>query len=247
MTFKIPKSAIIEVHDRGIVIDFAATITAYCSELNDWRQRENEVDAQPELEPRPDWAQFASHDDPATAYVEANRAWSEKKILHKDRYPRPVAFNFIERCVRYDDNAGKFVEDYEIINDDPSDEQILRSKKDGLLANIIAARDVAMSKFKMPPGKVALYSIVENRVMAADLALMKKLSPTWTEEQSRDIDFTNSEIDKNRTEADRKFLAEKAEREAKLSRLEFDVAHAMSDVEDLTTETVDSYVIPSLV
>lgn len=244
MTHKLPQSFIDLALDRGLIVNFKGAVTEFCAELNSWHSREKEIAAQPPLLPKPQWHEFERSEDPAAAWGEANKNWCALARGHKAPYPRPSAHPDIEASVRYNSDAGQFVEDYDIFDDGPTPEQVLAAKKAALIEQVRAAEMKAIGAATLPAGKQRLATFMMRVIAETDQKFMDKLIKDVA---PADLAAANVErlIEQNRTEDQKAFLAEQAAREAKLARIDETAAIAMSSIEDLTADNVDSFEIPS--
>jgi hypothetical protein len=211
MTYKILKSSIAAAK----ISDFAAAVANHVRHLLEWRTREDIVAKQ---EPQPRWDDFLNEAEPGKAFLVANQKYQIAKRNNYAPFPRPTAHPYIEAAVRED--AGKFVADFAIVNDDPTDDQVLRARKNALLIKIGEAESAATQLVLGPPGKRRL-----------------------CEFKTRDILQTKTKL---RTPADVQHLADQASRQTKIDAIARAAAQAMSAVEDLTLDNVDGYQVPNL-
>lgn len=183
-------------------------------------------------------------EDPAAAWSEANKNRCALAREHKDPYPRPSAHPDIESSVHYDSDAGQFVEDYDIFDDGPTLEQVLAAKKASLIEKIRTEEAKSIEAVTLPAGKQRLAAFKMRVIAEAHQMFMDKLIKDVAPE---DLAAANVErlIEQKRTDHQKAFLAEQAAREAKLARIDETAAIAMSSVEDLTANNVDSFEIPS--
>ncbi|WP_165941853.1 hypothetical protein [Bradyrhizobium sp. R2.2-H] len=244
MTHKIPKSFLQIAKDRGVIVDVPSDVTRFLGEINAWFEREREVKAQPVLPPKPQWHDYENAEDPAAEWGKANANWSQLARHHKDPFPRPSAHPYVEASVRYDEAAGKFVEDYEIVDDGPTPDQILAAKKADLIAKIEAAEVAARDAVALPSGKQRLEALTVSVIAATDKAFVDKLIKDTAPADLAKLNVT-ALVENNRSDEQKAFLADQAAREAKLARIDETAAIAMSSVEDLTVGNVDSFEIPS--
>jgi hypothetical protein len=214
MTYKILKSSIAAAK----ISDFAAAVAHHVRNLLEWRTREDIVAKQEPLPAQPRWDDFLNEAEPGKAFLVANQKYQIAKRNHYTPFPRPTAHPYIEAAVRED--AGKFVADFAIVNDDPTDDQVLRARKNALLIKIGEAESAATQLVLGPPGKRRL-----------------------CEFKTRDILQTKTKL---RTPADVQHLADQASRQTKIDAIARAAAQAMSAVEDLTLDNVDDYPEPSL-
>jgi hypothetical protein len=245
MTFKTTKSRNHILAERGVfgpAGTFEKAVEAHCAELNAWYERDQAVKAQPELPKRPDFFDFAKEEDPASAFAAAGAAWAELRAKHLDPYPRPSAVVDVEASCRFD--GEKFVPDYEVVNDDPTPEQVLRRKKDELIGKVKEAENAVIDKVRLPPGKQRLVNMVLAQINDADEKIAKDVLKNATEEEKANLNLAD-EIAQRRSPEHKKQIAEIEIRAKTIHLIELNAAMAMSDIEDLTIDNVDGYVIPS--
>jgi hypothetical protein len=235
MTYKILKSTIAAA---GIV-DFSAAVQAHISALTVWAKHDAAVKAQPAMAPQPKWEDYAGQTDQGKLYLTANAKWQKEKKARLTPYPRDAAHPYVENSVT--ETNGVFVADFEIVNDDPTDAQVLRGKKDQLLSKIYDAEKAAINAVLPPIGKRRLLSMQESDAMAADAALSLTLS-----NQKPKVADVAAEVAKRRSPASTKLLQDQAANRAKVGQISRNAAEAMSAVEDLTADNIDNYQMPDL-
>lgn len=124
-------------------------------------------------------------------------------------YPAPQAPEEIVLALVRDEQTGLYRADYEIVDDGPTPAQILRAKKDELLARV-TAMEAEASAAVLPPGKRRLSSLRYDRAMvkywanrppdanAVDLRAPKRAKvPLTSDEQNHieDHDLAVYELD----------------------------------------------------
>lgn len=235
MTNRINKSAIAAAQ----LGDFNAAVQRHITELTNWAKHDAAVKAQPAMSPQPKWADFAGQKDQGPAYLTANAKWQSAKKLRLDPYPRPTTHPYVDASVT--ETAGKFVADFEIVNDDPTDAQVLRDKKNHLLMQIQHAEKAAIDAVLPPFGKRRLLDMQESDIKLSDAALAKTLSS-----QTPKVADVAAEVAKRRDPLSTKHLQDQAARRAKANQIARNAAVAMSAVEDLTLDNIDHYQLPAL-
>ncbi|WP_156898433.1 hypothetical protein [Bradyrhizobium erythrophlei] len=199
--------------------------------------------AQPQIGSQPKWGDFGHEKDQGKAYLTANEKWQNANKGRLAPYPRPTAHPYVEASVTEAD--GKFVADFEIINDDPTDAQVLRDKKNQLLDKIAYAERMAIDAVLPPLGKRRLFNLQEADINAADAAMAQTIHEQ-TPESSRATLNVMAEVEKRRDPLSTKHLQEQAACRAKANQIMRNAAQAMSEVEDLTLDNIDHYQMPNL-
>ncbi|MCK1507555.1 hypothetical protein [Bradyrhizobium sp. 18] len=246
MTHKIIKSSLAlftftpEEQKRGIV-DFQSAVDAYSAELTHWLDREAKMAAQGPLPPKPEWGEVEPEN-----YSRALRAWEAKALEQIHPIPKPVAHPDIVAAVN-----GQGYVDFEVVNDDPTDEEVLRGKKNELLSRIHRAELAAIDQALPPPGKRRLANLLETDIHAADNELRKTMLAEPIPQLDGSISNRSpASIEKSvaliRKKHHTQHLADQESRRAKVDVIVRAAAQAMSDVEDLTADNIEAFRIPSL-
>jgi hypothetical protein len=181
MTFKILKSKVAQ-HPN-----FADHVAQHATELNLWADREKIVaeESKTPLPARPAWGDFGHRVDPATEYSKTVAEWEKAKLTRHAPIKRPMPHPDIEASVRLD--GDKFVPDFEIVNDDPTPEQILQAKKSALIRAVSVMEEAEIAKIAPPPGKRRHFNFRLNDIASEDQKRLQALS--------RQIDDTNVPLD----------------------------------------------------
>jgi hypothetical protein len=241
VTYKILKST------AGSIADFEKKVAQHVVELKFWHDREKIVaqEAKAPLGDRPAWGDFKDSSDPATDYRKATAKWDADKLARHDPVKRPSPHPAVENAVRQ--NGDDFVADYEIVNDDPTPDQILRGKKNALLSSISRIEQDAKERAMPAIGKRRMASLREMDIVVADEKIRQEIWSAIPEEDRPKFDLSTfpAEIEKRRHPADTQHLKDTASCKSRLSAIERAAAQAMSDVEDLTAENIDDFKIPS--
>lgn len=137
----------------------------------------------------------------------ATHARHMEAVARKDAepYPAPVAAALVEQAAR---------EGYEIFDDGPTPAQLLRARKDELLAAVTALETAAVAAV-VPPGKRRLFALQVRDVLAKD--------------------------EGKRTAADKSALAADVNRADKLAAIERAAAEMHAEIEDLTATTIATW------
>jgi hypothetical protein len=199
-----------EQQKRGIV-DFPSAVQAYAKELLDWHDREAKIAAQAPLPPEPLLVNFET----CLEFADAQRPWLQKAREYIHPVPKPKVHPDIAAAVNDDGHV-----DFEVIDDDPTPDQVLREKKDRLLRKVIETEQVAKNAADLPPGKRRLASILEGDIMRID--------------------------ENERTPEQARHLAAQQARRAKIEAITRVAAQVMHSIEDLTAANIDAFEIPSL-
>ncbi len=185
----------------------------------------------------------------------------EKHMAH----PRPIAHPLIDAAVNEKDEL-----DYEIIDDGPTAEQILRAQKDHLLGVVQTLEQDAIRQIA-PHGRMRMLNFREADILKSDtdrfsefVEKKQKAWDGWAERQSNkgflkkagdaigitkaeapppEIDV-HAEVTKTRSPEDVKHLEEQAERRARIESVIRAGAQAQHDIEDLTAETIGDWKAP---
>jgi hypothetical protein len=246
---KILKSALAELSRRGIIPSFEEAIQRHIVELTAHAEHQQIVDKQGPLPRKPEWADYADATDPAAEFAAANFNYAKVRREYRDPYPRPTAHPWVDACVKFED--GKFAPDFEIVNDDPKPEDILRAKKDELLHNISDNEQVAVRIVQLPPGKQRLVDLISAEIATREA---RRAEALWKEA----ADNAGGDPAKlpSYAEIEKKILAERLpqhvdhlagieSRAGRLAEIHRQAAKAMSTVEDLTLDNIDKFVIPT--
>jgi hypothetical protein len=248
MTHKILKSTLRRIPGGD---DIQKVMDSYAAELTAWHGHHEAIRTQAALPPRPEWHDFKGSTKPGDDYQRVLQEWAQKCVTHRDPYPLPNAFPDVELSMVWDDKQKKFVGDFEIVDDDPTPDEILRGQKDALLIAITKAEHEAKSKVQLPLGKQRLANLREGAIRAADkerLSARKGPSlpmPIPTPMPVMSAGSAQEYIDRTRHPDDTKHLADQQSRREKVAAIELAAAQAMSAVEDLTADNIGSFEIPS--
>ena len=231
---------------------FGRMVVSYSGEMQAWHDHHLKVEALKETpmrdRPHPNnFSHIKDSDKRGQAFWEDTASWDRQKLERHEPYPPPAAHPDVMASVSSSvDAAGNitFIPDFVIINDDPSPDEIMALKKRALIDAIIQAEMIARAKIELPIGKQRAASIREIDLRNADLDLQKKII---IGKNADDILKINMELElrKLRNPVDQKFLDDQQDRSSKIDAIVRAGAKAMSDVEDLTIDNVDTFVVPS--
>lgn len=176
------------------------------------------------------------------AKVEAEKG--NDKIAPIDRhqpYERPRAHQLIEAAI--DD---KFNVAYEVVDDSAA---TLTAKKQMLIARVAQAEGEAMAAV-LAPGKSRLYAMREARIQEEDAQRSALLVEQQKPGLIKRLTGGGSEFDiaaavaEQRPSADTQFLQELQELRRRMKAIGLIAAQAMSDIEDLTLDTIEQWKMP---
>jgi hypothetical protein len=226
---------------------FDKLVDTFIHELQTWHEHDIQVKALRPIRPQPQPYDHAEAEDPATAFWKDIAAWQAEKLACHEPYPKPIAHPDIVAAVATNIGADgniTYVPDFEIVNDDPTPEQILREKKDALLGKIYHAEEAAKNLALPPIGKRRLMNLRENDIVLADSKFAKDLIDSTPDPDRARIDIAK-ELKKSRDPKHTHHLEAQESIRAKVDRIVRAGAQAMSDVEDLTLDNIDNYQIPT--
>lgn len=179
------------------------------------------------------------------AYMQQLVEWTEHDKLVKEgkaqAYPPPVAHHFISSAVCRNAD-GSFAIDYVITDDGPTAEQILRQKKNELLAAIGRLEQETIA-LVIPVGKRMLRQINYNDAMNAAQNRSQDAIAALTEDER--AEYNPKPIEDFLTEAERKIVDDYRSVDKVVSGIQRASAFLQSEVEDLTVETIDNYNLPA--
>lgn len=163
MTHQILKSRLPEGFDD--------TVKLHVDEMNLWAERNkivaDELKALGPVKPCPTWAEFKSSKTASNDLSHAVAKWQEEKLSRHAPVKRPIGSQDVEASIVLGKD-GKYISDYEVVNDDPTADQILRSKKNVLLNSVTAMEQQEMEKIAPPPGKRRALTIREGDIALSD-------------------------------------------------------------------------------
>lgn len=141
----------------------------------------------------------------------------------------------IKRTLR-PDGTTEFAPDYEIVG--PS----LALRKSRLLDAVSAAERDAIAAVA-PAGKLRAYQFREQDIRTADQAIISAEIKRIRDEASADVLDVDAFVALKRPAADTQFLADQAARETKRQAIYRWAAGLHGDIEDLTPDTIDAFVV----
>ena len=186
------------------------------------------------------------------AKVAADKAAGVPKEKANAPYPEPTAPPLVAGAV---DETGK--PNFKIVDDGPSPDQVLATKKQALITRVRLAESDAVRRL-VPEGKVRAYGARHNGVMAADadreaaalaaqpVSTLAKVGEVIGIDPKKDRVKAHADAIAGRPPADAKFIQDEEARVARMAAIQSAAIQMESDIEDLTSANVDAYVIAPL-
>lgn len=234
---------------------FAELVNKYIAELQHWQEHDLKAKALVDapLGPRPEWTDYAGHDDPANAFAVALAAWDKSRLERFEPYPPPQAVADVVASVGTtitDDGDIVYVADFHVENDDPTPKQILDMKKSYLMKLVSDAEAEAISRHLLPEGKRRLAVLRESKIVSDENNLLGTIVAREQMAAMADPNYVAkvapAEVAQQRTPEDDEFMkSQQAIRDA-ISAINQRAAETLSDIEDLTTDNIETFRIPSL-
>ena len=204
------------------VASFGRLVEAHIEKLKIWDEHHAKVNSDLPRTERPAWENFYDKANPKEEFEKAIVEWTNENTARHDPYPRDEAHPQIEASIKTtknEDGSVSYEPDFEVINDDPTPEQILSTKKTELLQRTAEIEQATISAIQGPIGKQRSITIREASI------LNKK--------------------EEDRSEEDVSFLLEQNNKRSRAEAISIKVAEIMSEIEDLTLETIDTFEIPT--
>lgn len=158
-------------------------------------------------------------------------------------YPRPRAHPFVERAVDENDEVN-----FEVVDDGPTPEERLATRKVELISAVSIAENTAIDALR-PIGRRRLFNLRESVIRAADqkkaAALSASSSGLLRKITGLSPDRIAARIEAERPAEDTAHLRAQEEYRARVEVIGLIAAHAYNDIEDLTTETIGSWKLPT--
>lgn len=225
---KVPKSLIA---NTGID-DLAKAVADHKAEHASWSAHMARVAADAKLPPipRPLFADYAKEKNPVAAFRQAMDVYEANVATRHQPYKPPEPHQLVAFVLA---NGGTF----EVLNDDPTPEQILAEKKLVLIHQISSAEAAAVQSVMPPIGKQRAYNLREADIGAADVARANKLIADGETDPVK----LQKAVEKGRPADDTAHLRAQADRRTKVDAIIRAASQMMSDVEDLTIENIDAW------
>jgi hypothetical protein len=224
------------------IADFEAAAATHAVEMKSWRAHMRKVKEDEDNPP----------DDPMQKH------W---------KYEKPHAHPVVERAVDENDEAN-----FQIVEDGPTEEQKLRYAKDVLLHRLENAEAVALARI-VPIGKRRKFNILEQDILMADherrqaaIAKISDANQKWSAEMGKrsfvdkiaekigakslpsppDYVDVEAKVVEGRPKDHATHLDAQAQRRADTEAIQRKVADLAEQIEDLTADTIATFVIPEL-
>lgn len=177
----------------NIPADFEDRLASHAKELEAWHSHMRKVANQKDLPPHPHISEFSkagrkgrkvSSEEIGAAFLDAAEAHRQLRLQRHEPYPAPIADPFIAQFFEDDGSQKK----YEIVNDDPTPEQLLTSKKEELFAEAIRLEKAELENTMPSTGKIRLLAIRLSDIEKADAERINAIHTKIAEK--------NSEIEK---------------------------------------------------
>lgn len=199
----------------------------------------------------------------ATAFAAEATAWKRhmKKVGVDPEYapyPAPTAHEIVQAAVRFDDASGTFVPDFEVFDDGPDAETILRMKKNDHLVAVNVLEMQARHAI-VPPGKERWLNLREGDVKVADgkraaeycdkhrkyepKGVVQKVKDAILGEEAPDLtpEGIEAHVCETRRADDTAFLEERKKQSEKFEAINRHAAQLHHDIEDLTEADIDGW------
>jgi hypothetical protein len=160
-------------------------------------------------------------------------------------YPRPRAHPLVESAVDENDEVN-----FEIVDDGPTAEEKLASRKAELFYAVTVAENKAIDAV-IPLAKRRLFNLREAAILEADRA---KSASLWASNGGLVKKITGAamtaaqiaaRVESERPADDTTFLRAQRERMDRVAAIQLIAAQAHHDIEDLTAETIGSWKLPT--
>lgn len=161
-------------------------------------------------------------------------------------YPAPSEHPIVMSAVNEADEV-----DFEVVDDGPTPEQLLRARKNELLAAVSRTEHGAIDAV-IPPGKRRMLDMRETDIRAADAERATLLRNSeqgggllGAFRRATSADDIGAMMAEQRPAEDTAHLDQQASRRERISAIERIAAQAHHDIEDLTAETIGAWVMPN--
>ena len=149
-------------------------------------------------------------------------------------HPRPDAHPLVEAAVN--ENCDM---DYELVDDGPTPDQVLREMKNRLIETVSQLERTAIEAVA-PPGKWRLLNMRENSIIEAQAERMKEVGVVASVATAIGL-----KKPPGLSEEDAAHISAQNDLRRKIQSIQRSAAQAHSDIEDLTAETIDGWQMPS--
>ena len=211
----------VKIRKSQVAPTFATDVATYAQELAAWKNHMARVDADKK------------------AGVPREKAFAP--------YPSPIADPAVVAVIGPDGKPN-----FQIVDDGPTPDQVLASKKEALITAVRISEKEAILRI-VPPGKRRALDYRQNDVSADDKArsaVLLAAQPVGVLSKlgiGAQKDPAKADIDAiaQRRPDDAKFMADQADRRARITAIEHAAAQMESDVEDLTAANIDGWTMPA--
>lgn len=236
--------------------DFEETVALHVIEKNNWIERERIVsDEEKTLQPLgscPQWGQFSGRKDASQELHNAVERWKVEKNKRHARFPKPIGHPDVEKSIVLQD-GHTFVADYEIVDDTPTPDQILRAKKDTLIVAVRGVEQQELEKLLPPVGKRRAIGYRKQDIATSDndrvRELAIKINTTDDDDEKKSLLKLMSNAQayhiSERPVDDTVFLAEQKQLDTAHNAVLRWAALVESDIEDLTESDIDAWAMPT--
>lgn len=191
MTHRILKSTL-SAHGAR---DIAVLVQAHVADVAAWHEHERLL-AEERLTPAPAEPRREDYQNVAE-FAAAIGEFNAAVLSRRAPYPRPIAHPDVDASVNVDvgaDGRIKCWPDFEIVDDGPSDEQKLASKKQALTQAISDAEATEVAKV-IPPGKQRVFALRMNDIRIADGARLQKIHEEMARKNSEIISLQKRKME----------------------------------------------------
>ena len=237
MVHKIPLSA---MKAAGIE-DVAAAVRRQSDEVKAFNEREAAVKKQKAMRPRPEWGDFANKKDPAKEFSAEMMKWNEENNKRLSSFPFPTNHPLISAAV---DAKGAI--SYELVDDSPTPDQVLQTKKQALFEQVSIAEFEAKQKV-MPVGKQRLMNLKRSDIYIEDEKRSNEQIEAINSSPEKARGAMNAALEhpdfhrKARDKKSNEFLDDFDAKRVAIEKIERWGAQLHSDIEDLTLDTIDAW------
>lgn len=255
--------------------DVAAAVAHQAEQLKQWLERKKIVDALEPLPPRPEWSDFRESTDPATDYGLAMAKWNELMRERPTLFPAPISHPDIMAAINeHGDPDFEVIDDtpkeptpdevlaakkntlFRAVSDaeNAALNKVTPPAKRRLFELQQADVQAADATRMQPIAKRQQEAVTQYRAAAMQLqktpedasvaATVKELEAEISSLSAKLADPESIHAGARPAE-DQKILDKSAARQQKNNAIARQAAQAQSDIEDLTTDNVDAFEIPS--
>lgn len=233
-----------ELQAAGIE-DVHEAVSSYAEAVRKWTEHHERVkaDALRPQPPEPIPEDFLENHEFETAYQQ----WAREAEERHQAYPMDHHHPAIMAAIRID--GGTVRPDYELVDDTPTPEEVLRSQKDALL-QLILQEEVRRKGVVSPPGRARHMMLQLREVQERDRTRMSEYmenlnltglkvgSAEQKDALRRSMDYR---ADHGRSPEDQRFMDTLEDIQAQQSKIDDRASELMGEVEDLTPSNIDDW------